>query len=60
LGTLGGALEARHILAGEGRLTAVARGEVEVEDGVLVLRRVHVVFSLKEVNTDDRCGGTGP
>jgi uncharacterized OsmC-like protein len=28
-------------------LSAVAHGEVEVEDGVLVLRRIHVVFLLK-------------
>ena len=28
-------------------MTAVAHGEVEVEDGVLVLRRIHVVFVLK-------------
>jgi uncharacterized OsmC-like protein len=28
-------------------LTAVAHGEVEVEAGVLVLRRIHVVFVLK-------------
>ena len=34
-------------MAGEGRLTAIARGEVEVEDKVLVLRRIHVVFSLR-------------
>jgi len=34
-------------VASEGHLTAVAHGEVEVEDGVLVLRRIHVVFSLK-------------
>ena len=27
----------------------MARGEVEVEDGVLVLRRIHVAFSLKGV-----------
>lgn len=46
---MGGALEARQIAASEGRLTAVARGEVEVEDGVLVLRRIHVVFTLKDV-----------
>ena len=32
------------------RLTAVARGEVEVEDGVLVLRRIHVIFTLKELD----------
>jgi uncharacterized OsmC-like protein len=30
-------------------LTAVARGEVEVEEGVLVLRRIHVVFTLRGV-----------
>lgn len=29
-------------------MTAVAHGEVEAEDGVLVLRRIHVVFTLKE------------
>jgi uncharacterized OsmC-like protein len=34
------------------RLKAVARGEVEVEDGVLVLRRIHVVFTLKDVAAD--------
>jgi uncharacterized OsmC-like protein len=27
----------------------VAHGEVEVESGVLVLRRIHVVFALKGV-----------
>jgi len=35
-------------VASEGRLTAVANGEVEVEAGVLVLRRIHVVFTLKD------------
>jgi uncharacterized OsmC-like protein len=30
----------------------LARGEVEVEEGVLVLRRVHVVFTLKSVSSD--------
>ena len=49
---MGSALEARQIAASDGRLTAVARGEVEVEDGVLVLKRIHVVFSLKEVAAD--------
>ena len=34
-------------MASEGHLTAVAYGEVEVEGGVLVLRRIHVVFVLK-------------
>lgn len=30
----------------------MAHGEVEVEDGVLVLRRIHVVFSLQHVPAD--------
>jgi hypothetical protein len=33
-------------VASEGRLTALARGEVEVEDKVLVLRRIHVVVRV--------------
>ena len=36
-------------MASEGRLTAIARGEVEVEDKVLVLKRIHVVFALRGV-----------
>ena len=47
LGTFGGALEARKIDASEGRLAADVRGEVESEDGVLVIRRIHVAFTLK-------------
>jgi uncharacterized OsmC-like protein len=47
VGTFGGALEARKIDASDGRLTADARGEVENEDGVLVLRRIHVKFKLQ-------------
>lgn len=30
-------------------MTANAIGEVEVEEGVLVLKRIHVVLTLKEV-----------
>ncbi len=47
LGTFGGALEARKIDASEGRLTADVRGEIESEDGVLVIRRIHVAFALR-------------
>lgn len=47
LGTFGGALEARKINASEGRLTADVRGEIEAEDGVLVIRRIHVDFVLQ-------------
>ena len=46
LGTFGGALEARHIDAGGGRLTADVTGEVEAEEGVLVIRRIHVAMRL--------------
>jgi uncharacterized OsmC-like protein len=46
LGTFGGALEARHIDASGGRLTADVTGEVETDDGVLVIRRIHVAMRL--------------
>ena len=46
LGTFGGALEARQIDASGGRLTADVTGEVETDDGVLVIRRIHVAMRL--------------
>jgi hypothetical protein len=46
LGTFGGALEARQIDASNGRLTGEITGEVESEDGVLVIRRIHVAMRL--------------
>ena len=46
LGTFGGALEARQIDASNGRLTAEVTGEVEAEEGVLVIRRIHVAMRL--------------
>ena len=46
LGTFGGALEARQIDASNGRLTGDITGEVESEDGVLVIRRIHVAMLL--------------
>jgi hypothetical protein len=46
LGTFGGALEARHVDASSGRLTADVTGEVETDDGVLVIRRIHVAMQL--------------
>ena len=52
MGTYGGALEARQIPAGEGKLVAEAAGEVEKEsDGVLVLKRIHVTLRLKAPET---------
>ena len=47
VGTFGGALEARKIDASDGRLTADVRGEIENEDGVLVIRRIHIAFNLR-------------
>ena len=46
MGTFGGALEARQIDASNGRLTAEVTGEVETEEGVLVIRRIHVAMHL--------------
>ena len=47
LGTFGGALEARKIDASDGRLSADVRGEIESEDGVLVIRRIHISFTIR-------------
>jgi len=46
MGTFGGALEARQIDASNGKLTAQVTGEVETEEGVLVIRRIHVAMRL--------------
>jgi len=46
LGTFGGALEARHIDASNGKLVGEVTGEVETEEGVLVIRRIHVALQL--------------
>jgi uncharacterized OsmC-like protein len=46
LGTFGGALEVRQIDASGGRLTAEVTGEVEPDEGVLVIRRIHVAMRL--------------
>ena len=47
MGTFGGALEARQIDASNGKLTAEVTGEVDTEDGVLVIRRIHVLMRLQ-------------
>ncbi|MCB9008221.1 MAG: OsmC family protein [Ardenticatenaceae bacterium] len=46
-GTFGGALEARQIPAGDGFLSSETQGEVEKEGNVLVIKRIHVVYTLK-------------
>jgi uncharacterized OsmC-like protein len=53
LGTFAGALDARKINAKDGRLTADVRGEVEEDNKVLVIRRVHVSFHLRAPNPDE-------
>jgi uncharacterized OsmC-like protein len=45
---LGGALEARGINASDGALIGQVKGEVEKEDdGVIVVKRIHVTYHLK-------------
>jgi len=46
MGTFGGALEARHIDASNGKLVGEVTGEVESEEGVLVIRRIHLSMQL--------------
>ncbi|MDT8369292.1 MAG: OsmC family protein [Longimicrobiales bacterium] len=53
-GTFGGALEAREIDASKGRLTADVSGEVEKDEGVLVIRRIHVTYTLTGVPPEKR------
>jgi uncharacterized OsmC-like protein len=50
MGTFGGALEARKIDASNGKLKADVTGEVEEEEGVLVIRRIHVAMRLVAPN----------
>jgi len=52
LGTFGGALEARKIDASNGKLVGEVTGEVETEEGVLVIRRIHVAMRLVVPETD--------
>ena len=51
MGTFGGALDARQVDASNGKLTAEVTGEVEQEDGVLVIRRIHVAMKLAAPET---------
>ena len=46
MGTFGGALEARQVGASNAKLIADVTGEVETEDGVLVIRHIHVAMRL--------------
>ena len=61
LGTFGGALDARHIDASNGKLVGEVTGEVETEDGVLIIRRIHVAMRLvapeQDLETVERVHG---
>lgn len=46
VGTFGGALEARKIDASNGKLVADVTGEVETEEGVLIIRRINVAMHV--------------
>ena len=46
VGTFGSALEARQIDASGGKLAGEVTGEVETEENVLVIRRIHVAMKL--------------
>lgn len=47
IGSFGANLEGQGIPAGEGRLTAETFGDVEDDDGVLVIKRIHVRYHLR-------------
>ncbi len=46
-GTFGGALSARNIEVGADKLNADVVGEVELDENVLVIRRIKVHFTLR-------------
>lgn len=46
-GTFAGALEARQIPAGGGKLSSEVRGDIVAEEKVLVIRRIHIVYHLQ-------------
>jgi uncharacterized OsmC-like protein len=53
VGTFGRALDVRKINAQDGKLTAEVRGEVEkADDGVLVIKRIQVVHTLRAAQSD--------
>ena len=45
-GTFGGALEARGIPAGKDLLSSSTIGEIERENNVLVIKRIHIKYQL--------------
>ncbi|MGH2737100.1 MAG: OsmC family protein [Actinomycetota bacterium] len=52
-GTFGGALEARGVDAGGGKLTSEVTGEVELDGKVLVIKRIHAHYRLAGEGLDE-------
>ena len=46
LGTFAGALAARGISPDEGRASCIANGEIEAEEGVLIIKRIHIALAI--------------
>ncbi len=46
IGTFGGALEARGVPAGDGFLISESEGQLEKENNILVIKRVHIKYIL--------------
>ena len=53
-GTLGTALTARGIQSDGDRLTSTAEADIEVDDGILVMKRIRVQYRLKGAPDDKR------
>ena len=51
---MGGALEARGIDASEGKLTAEAEGEIYLAEKTLVIKRIHITYTLTGCPEDKR------
>ncbi len=51
-GTFGGTLESYKAQLGPQGLVGNARGEVELEDNVLIIKRIHVVYHLATPSAD--------
>jgi hypothetical protein len=52
VGTFGRALNVRKIDAQNGKLTAEVRGVEKTDDGVLIIKRIHVLHTLRGGQSD--------
>jgi uncharacterized OsmC-like protein len=51
-GTFGGTLESHKVRLGSEDLVGIARGEVELEGKVLIIKRIHVRYQLSTAADD--------